>query len=150
MPRAPFQVLAFPFCRFNHSIEYAVFKRADAGYWQGIAGGGEDTETPLEAVQREAREEAGITDDAQFVSLVSCNTVPVIELAGSLMWGPDVLVVPEHCFGIKVANKRLTISREHSTYQWAPYETARSLLKWDSNKNALWELNYRLTASNTP
>jgi hypothetical protein len=28
-------------------FEFAVFKRADADFWQGIAGGGEDNETPM-------------------------------------------------------------------------------------------------------
>ena len=37
MPRAPFQVLVFPFRRLEEGeFEYAVFKRADEGYWQAI------------------------------------------------------------------------------------------------------------------
>jgi ADP-ribose pyrophosphatase YjhB (NUDIX family) len=39
-------------------VLYAVFKRTDGGCWQGIAGGGEKGETPLQAAQREALEEA--------------------------------------------------------------------------------------------
>lgn len=149
MPRAPFQILAFPHYRSDHGIEYAIFQRADAGYWQGIAGGGEDQETPLQAARREAKEEAGISEDTPLVLLDSCSTVPVVEIVGHLVWGPEVLVVPEYFFGIEVTEKRLTISSAHSTYQWAPYEKAHSLLKWDSNKNALWELHHRLKAPNT-
>ena len=33
---------------------------------------------------------------------------------------------------------------EHSEIKWASYEEAKELLKFDSNKNALWELNERL------
>lgn len=29
-------------------------------------------------------------------------------------------------------------------YRWVRYDEALTLLKWDSNKNALWELDYRL------
>lgn len=28
--------------------------------------------------------------------------------------------------------------------EWLNYEEAIKKLKWDSNKNALWELNYKL------
>ena len=40
MTRSPFQVLVFPY-RFppGGGVEYAVFKRADLGFWQGISGG---------------------------------------------------------------------------------------------------------------
>lgn len=35
----------------NEQIEYALLKRSDAGYWQGIAGGGENEEKPVEAAK---------------------------------------------------------------------------------------------------
>ena len=58
--RAPFQVLVLPY-RFRPStgLEYAVFRRADLGFWQAISGGGEGAETPLEAAKREALEDVG-------------------------------------------------------------------------------------------
>lgn len=31
--RAPYQVLVFPYTITDHSIEYAIFKRSDYGYW---------------------------------------------------------------------------------------------------------------------
>ncbi|MHC4134225.1 MAG: NUDIX domain-containing protein [Planctomycetota bacterium] len=144
MSRAPFQVLVFPY-RFtpDRAIEYAVFKRADAGYWQGIAGGGEDQETPLEAARREAREEAGIPSESLFLRLDSLATIPVDQVAGFL-WGDDVLVVPEHCLGVEVENRELSLSREHTEYSWRDYDSALALLKWESNKSALWELDQRL------
>lgn len=40
--RAPYQVLIFPYIKTDDSIQYAIFNRSDYGYWQGIAGGGED------------------------------------------------------------------------------------------------------------
>jgi len=60
MPRAPFQVLSFPFINDGKTIKYCIFKRGDDNNWQGIAGGGEDFETPEEAVLRESFEEANI------------------------------------------------------------------------------------------
>lgn len=49
MARAAFSVLVSPYRRTgNGEIEYALMKRADQGFWQGVAGGGEDQEKPLE------------------------------------------------------------------------------------------------------
>ena len=60
MPRMPFQVHIIPFRKAEDgNFEYAIFRRTDEPYWQGIAGGGEDGESLLEAAKREAFEEAG-------------------------------------------------------------------------------------------
>ncbi|MEA4882954.1 MAG: NUDIX domain-containing protein [Clostridia bacterium] len=102
MSRAPFQVLILPYAVApSGEILYCVFRRqmSDGGYWQAIAGGGEGSETPLEAARREAFEDA-----------------------------------------------QITLSGEHVDSKWAEYDTARQMLKWDSNRTALWELNYRLRA----
>ena len=145
MARAPFQVLILPFCRTGRNIEYAIFRRSDAGYWQGIAGGGEDEETPLEAARREAGEEAGISADSHFLVLDAVSKVPVEEVVGTLLWGEDVLVIPEYCFGVEVTSKRLALSHEHAGYRWVRYDTAIEMLHWVSNKTALSELNHRVS-----
>ncbi len=144
MTRAPFNVLVFPYrVTAEGEIEYAVFRRADAGWWQAIAGGGENKETPLEAARREAHEEAGISPELPFLALDSVSTIPVEHVRGFL-WGYDVLVIPQHCFGVDVRHRRLSLSQEHTEFRWTDYDSALHLLKWDSNRNALWELNLRL------
>ena len=145
MSRAPLQVLVFPYRITPEGIRYAVFRRRDGDYWQAIAGGGEEGETPLKAAQREALEEAGISGGSEFLALDSRNTVPVVGVCGYLRWGPGVLVVPEHCFGVRIEQDELALSHEHTEYRWVDYNTALELLHRDSNKNALWELNHRLT-----
>lgn len=145
--RAPFQILVIPFRRAAAGPEFAVFKRSDADYWQFIAGGGEDGETPEQAAQREIREEVGIAGD--LIPLDSFSTVPKSCFAAVDSWGDDVLVVPEHCFAVDAGNSGVSLSKEHTESRWLPFEQASSLLKWDSNRNALWELNERLRASNT-
>jgi len=146
MPRAPFQILVLPYRVLDdNSILYAIFKRADIEHdiWQGIAGGGEDDETPLQAARREAFEEAGIPDDSQYMRLSSTMTLPVEKVAGFL-WGDEVLVIPEYCFGVRLDDEQLCLSLEHGEYRWLNYTDAHALFTWDSNKNALWELDYRL------
>ena len=68
MVRAPFQVLVFAFFPTQDSeFEYLLLKRSDERWWQGIAGGGEGNETPLEAAKRETFEETGIPNDSLFL-----------------------------------------------------------------------------------
>lgn len=144
MVRAPFQVLVLPFRRTEKTIEYAIFRRSDAGYWQGIAGGGEDEETPLQAARREAEEEAGISAESHYLRLDATSTVRVEEVVGTLLWGEDVRSIPEYCFGVEAMSKKLVLSGEHVESRWTPYATAIKMLHWDSNKTALRELDLRL------
>ena len=49
MARAPFNFLVYPSRKTgNGEIEYALMKRANQGFWQGVAGVGEDQGKPLE------------------------------------------------------------------------------------------------------
>src|SRR4051794_8996077 len=104
--RAPFQVLVFPY-RFtgNENIEYAVFRRSDLGVWQGIAGGGEISETPEATSQREAHEEAGIAIDSPFLRLNAIGQIGVEHFTDRTGWSPDLLTIPEYSFGVAVVNE---------------------------------------------
>jgi dATP pyrophosphohydrolase len=145
MTRAPFQVLVYPYRKVRDDrFEYALLKRSDAGYWQAIAGGGEDNETPLEAAKREAYEEAGIAPNADFLQLDTVEPVPVTEFRDSYLWGDDVYVIPQYCFGALVKDRQIVLSHEHSEYRWLAYEEAYNLVKHDGNKTALWELDKKL------
>ncbi|MBZ9687433.1 NUDIX pyrophosphatase [Clostridium estertheticum] len=143
--RQPFNILVFPFYSdSNNNIKYAIFKRSDGDFWQGIAGGVEDEEGMLEAAKRESYEEARIKSDCEFINLDSIASVPATVFDCHLSWGPNVYVVKETSFGVRVNEKNLVISEEHTSFEWFTYEEAIQLLKWDSNKISLWELNQRL------
>ena len=149
MSRAPFQVLVLPYRRNNDGqLEYAVFKRLIGEYWQFIAGGGQDDETPIQAARRETFEETGIIPDLEFISLDTSNTIPVVDVTGEFTWGESVLVIPEYAFGIEFNQTAIKLSKEHTEFRWVKYQEGISLLKWDSNRNALWELNVRLNRKN--
>ena len=128
----------------QYQFEFALLLRADEGFWQGIAGGGEDNETPLEAAKRETLEEAGIGSSAKFLRLDTMESVPVTTLKDNPLWGEDVYVVPQYCFGVDGSDLEIMISHEHSAFGWFTYDQAIQLLKFDGNKTALWELNQRL------
>lgn len=145
MTRAPFQILVLPYRHTaEDGIQYALFRRSDLEYWQGIAGGGEGDETPLEAARRESEEEAGISSTQQYITLDAISSIPVIHFAEHESWGDDVHVIPEYAFGVDATGVECAISDEHSELRWLPYQQAHDLLQWESNRTALWELHRRL------
>ena len=75
--------------------------------------------------------------------LNSMATIPVHNFGG-FIWGPSCYVIPEYSFGVELALEHIVISSEHSSFRWESFEIAHDLMKWDSNKNALWELDQRL------
>ncbi len=145
MPRAPFQVLVFPYRPAQDGDwEYAIFRRADQGFWQGISGGGEDDEPPPDAARRECTEEAGISPASRFAPLDTTASIKVTWFAGFEQWG-ERYVIPEHAYGVECEpGAEFSLSSEHSEYRWLTCEEAERLLRFDSNRTALWELNLRV------
>jgi len=145
LSRAPFQVLVYAYRRNDiGQLEYALLKRADLEFWQAIAGGGEGDETPLDAARREAFEEAGIPPNSEFMRLDTVVSIPATAFKDRRVWGNDVYVIPQYCFGVATQDIQLTISCEHTEYKWLVYPEAYELIKYDGNKTALWELDKRL------
>lgn len=146
MTRAPFQTLIIPYRpASNGGWAYLLMRRADAGYWQPVAGGGEGSESREQAARREAREEAGVPQETTLLQLVTMEHIRVTEFKDSPAWGEDVYVIPQYCFGAAVQpDWEPTLSHEHSEYGWFSFEEAHSLLRFDGNRTALWELDRRL------
>ena len=143
--RAPFQVFVYPFRQAQSGhFEYALFRRRVEGYWQGIAGGGEGAESPLEAARREAFEEASIPQSAQFDPLTTQTYVPVDHFRERTHWPQETLVIPVYYFAVHAANLEIVLSDEHSECCWTTFEVGEPMLHWDSDKTALWELSERL------
>lgn len=142
--RALFQVLVFPFRTTPTGVEYAVFRREDEGWWQGVAGGGEGEESPSEAAARELREETGLDEARAFYRLDTTTSIPKIFFKGHANWDPDIYVIPEYAFAADASGADLVLSDEHTAVEWLSYDEAFARLKWDSNRTALWELSTRL------
>ena len=144
MARSRYQVLVIPYFLNHGEPVYGVFRRRDMGLWQFISGGGEDTDASIEAsARRETMEETGLSGD--FLRLDTCCSIPANCFRDSEeLWGRDCFVVPEYAFALRVDQKNITLSEEHTEYRWADYETVRGLLQYDSNRTALWELDRRL------
>lgn len=114
--RQPHQILAFPYKKDKNGVLlYGIFCRAGkTERRQGIAGGVEEGETFLEACKREANEETGISYEAPVIELASISTMPVVNVTDSFLWGEDVYLIYEHCFGIDATNESITLSHEHT------------------------------------
>lgn len=143
--RAPYQVLAIPYRR-EPERQFCVFYRSDNQQCQFVSGGGEDDETPMEAIKREIKEELGINAE-KIRRLVSMAYIPagVFEQNHQRMWPKDTYVVPEYAFAFE-CDWDIRLSGEHTAFEWLSYEEAKSRLTWDSNKTALYELTCRLQA----
>ncbi|MGX8698812.1 MAG: NUDIX hydrolase [bacterium] len=141
--RAPFQILAIPY-RLKPTLQYCVLHRSDIDQYQFVAGGGEDTEKPIEAAAREIYEETS-AKAARIVPLTSMAYIPanVIAKSARALWSPDIIVIPEYAFGF-LCEAEITVSREHTGFEWLGYQEAMARLTWDSNKTALYELHCRL------
>lgn len=142
--RAPFQILAISYRIINGIPLFCVLCRSDAGYWQFIAGGGEDAETPLEAAKREIFEEAGvIVKDILQLTFMTYVPASCIAEHHRKNWPDDTYVLPEHCFAFE-CNEEIKLSHEHTECRWVTYDEACGILYWQSNKVALYELKCRL------
>ena len=111
--RAPFNVLVIPFYRAARSpVLYCALRRADASFWQWVAGGGEDSETALEAAIRETREETGI--ESRLFRLTSEARVPTSAFAARVHWPDDLYVIPEYHFAVEAPAAEARLSEEHT------------------------------------
>ena len=143
--RKQIQILVFPY-RKNKKlkcIQYCLFLREDLGVWQGIAGGVEDNETIEQSARREMFEESSIPYNSNLIVLSSFASMPAANISKT-KWEKDVYVVKEYSFGVCADGIRIKLSNEHKKFKWVNYNEAIDLLKWHSNKNALWELNERI------
>jgi predicted FMN-binding regulatory protein PaiB/8-oxo-dGTP pyrophosphatase MutT (NUDIX family) len=141
--RLPIQVLVILFRRQGAGIQYAVLRRASDQSWQFISGGVEVGETPMEAAKRETREECGIHLAKEFISLKTVCSVPANVFKEWKSWPEGTDVVSELAFAVEVDEPNFTLSDEHTELKWRDYDEASRLLKWDSNRTALWELSQR-------
>ncbi|MGD8174293.1 NUDIX hydrolase [Vibrio sp. TRT 21S02] len=140
--RAPFQVLVFPYQILYAQPRYLIGKRSDNGVWQAISGGGEEDESILAAAKRELEEETGLIG-SDWKQLDSMCMLPKVYYAGHENWTNHQFVIPEYSLSARVSAEP-QLSNEHVKFLWCSFQEASELLKYDSNKIALWELEQRL------
>ncbi len=140
--RKPKNVLVFLY-RYNSDLEYCLFYRKKEKFWQGISGGVEDLETLEDTVKREVYEETGIKVN-RIIKLDTISSIPGINVNKMFNYVNNIYVVYEYAFGVLIFDEEIQLSEEHEKYKWVSYDEAIELLKYDSNKTALFELNERM------
>lgn len=126
-------------------MTFCIFKRRDRQIWQWIAGGVEDFDKDLlSAAKRECLEEANIPSSTDFTQLELVTKIPVVNIVKTFKWGKDIFYSDEYVFAVNITGKDIILSDEHDEYKFINYDEAKLILKYDSNKSALWELNEKI------
>ncbi len=139
--RLPYQILIIPYKRDSEDFKFLILKRSDFDFWQWVSGGGESEDNGvLNTIIRELKEEINVSvDPEKIIKLESRNTI--FEDEPLKYKNKNITVLPEYAFGVELKEDEIKISKEHKEYKWVTKEEAERLLKYDSNKTALSELN---------
>ncbi|MBQ8683203.1 MAG: NUDIX pyrophosphatase [Clostridia bacterium] len=144
--RLPYQTLIILYKLVDGEPLFCVFHRATPDIWQFVSGGGEEGEQPAETARRELWEETGIKAD-HLLPLTSQAFVPAAFIGPYHRqgWPVPTYVIPEHAFAFEAdADTQPVLSEEHTEYAWLPFTEAKAVLRFDSNRVAMYELLCRI------
>jgi dATP pyrophosphohydrolase len=122
-------------------LDVLLINRTDSpGYWQSVTGSKDHEDERFEATAiREVREETGIA--AGIGKLTDWGLENVYDIYPRYLhrYAPGVTRNREHVFGLCVpAGTRVTLNpREHTAYQWLPYQQAADTCFSPSNAEAI-------------
>jgi len=144
---------------FTPELDVLLIKRADAAdFWQSVTGA-KDTlaESFAQTAAREVQEETGIDcgpGTALAAGLLDWQLENVYEIypAWRHRYAPEVRHNTEHLFGLQVpARTAVRLSpREHTAYQWLPYQQAAQACYSPSNAEACLLLPGMLASRGLP
>ncbi len=128
-------VLVFIFTK-TPSLRLLLMKRKQekGGFWQPVSGGIERSETPLQALKREVREETGIKSYERIMNLQYTFVHHTVK-DGALMKMRDI------CYAVQVNGmSKIKLSDEHLEYKWCDLEESMQHLDWEPALVALQKL----------
>jgi dihydroneopterin triphosphate diphosphatase len=137
--RIPIQVNVFCFTLKDHEILYLLLKRSDYRNpcWQGVTGAPFPQEALVDAAKREVFEETGLT----IKKIEQTDYSFSYPIPGWHRWRfePETKIIEEYVFSAKLDNisDNIRLSDEHCDFKWIDFQTAISLLSWETNKEAL-------------
>lgn len=123
------------------TLEVLLIERADQpGFWQSVTGSKEAVDEPLlQTAVREIMEETGIAATQAQVRDWALTNVYEIYPVWRHRYAPGVTHNTEHVFGLCLPRAcEVTLSpREHTAWQWLPYQAAADLCFSPSNAEAI-------------
>jgi dATP pyrophosphohydrolase len=131
---------------YTPSLDVLLIERADAtGFWQSVTGSKDAPEEALTlTAAREVSEETGIDVRAPGHTLRDWGLENVYEIYPQWRhrYAPGVFQNTEHVFGLCVPQgTRVALSpREHTAYQWLPWQAAADRCFSPSNAEAILNL----------
>lgn len=137
--KQPRSVQVVIFAETGSSRRYLLLRRVArfGAFWQSVTGSLEEGETHRQAAVREVREETAI--DLREDLLIDLDLVNTFEIAPQWRsrYAPGTTHNEEVCFALRVEECEVTIDAiEHDAYAWVDYQTAMSMLYWESSKRA--------------
>ena len=140
MYKLPYSVQVVVFADTGEGRVYLLLKRVEShgGFWQTVTGSLELGETHTDAAVREIGEETGFA--IRPVDLVNLNLVNHFSIAPQWLdrYAPGVTHNEERCFALKLKEAEAVLdAREHVAYQWTSFQTAVSVVYWESTRRAL-------------
>jgi dATP pyrophosphohydrolase len=145
--RIPLQVLVYCYRRRGDIIEYLMLRRTPKyeGFWQGVTGAPEGTESLEQAAHRELFEETQFT--ATFLRQLDLKYTFPMQENWKWAYHPETTQIDEYVFLTEWPPATdPVLSFEHDAFRWAPFDDALALLKWPNNRDALIHCNRLLTS----
>ena len=130
----------------NKKIEYLLLKRKL--HWKGwefVKGKIENSETKIQAVKRETKEETGLN----FISIRDFKIHGRYKYKNKLKDRQGIIGQTYHLFATQVRKGKVKLDeKEHSGYIWLEYEKAIKKLTWRDQRKCLKIVNDWLLKEN--
>ena len=130
-------VLVYLAKRTDGGWEYLLLRRVArlGGFWQGVTGGVDGSESPLQAAEREVLEETGFSP-ASFHPINFPYVFPIPDELRHL-YHPSFKEFVSHRFVAEVEGGEPQLSLEHDAWKWCGLDEAMSLLRHQNDAEAL-------------